>query len=57
VEERCTKACASMNRGSGVVVLGMPVIEALRTTSSGGNGHGVKSQVLGARFICRGGGR
>jgi hypothetical protein len=57
VEERCTKACASMNRGSGVVVLGMPVIEALRTTSSGGNGRGVKSQVLGARFICRGGGR
>jgi hypothetical protein len=45
-----------MNGGGGSVVLGMPVNELLRMMASGGKCCGVERQVLGAHFICRGGG-
>jgi hypothetical protein len=56
-QSNVTEACASMNGGGGAVVLGVPVIEALRTTSDGVNCCGVERRVVRAHFICRGGGR
>jgi hypothetical protein len=44
-----------MNEGGRAVVLGELMNEALRTTASGGKCCGVERQVVGARFICRGG--